>query len=442
MNKKTWAALILLSLAGQMAWAIENNWFNTFVYAEIAPDPRIVSWMVMASALVSTIVTIIVGATSDRWSGRWGKRKPFIFAGYILWGLTTILFPSAAAIKQVGIAGITVILFDAIMSGFGSIGNDAALNAYITDITNTSNRGKVQGVLQVVMWVAFLITGMVAGFVVDNIGYYNFFYIIGGIVILIGLVAGGPMMQEAPVARPTVKRESVWREIGRTMQVKSLKENRELLIVFISIATWGLGGQIFSPYLLIYMIHYLGFSAGEAGMLQGIALLVGGILFSVPLGFLSDRWGRRKTGMAMILFQSVALVAFALFAKTQLTAAIFTSLLFIPLTGWFINYKSWTRDLFPEDKRGQFSGFTLLFSILIPMATGPFIGAWLTNTYGMATVIENEAGFVPTPLLFEVSAAVVLLALIPLFFTKEMKATGRITHAAKEVEEAPAVIGS
>jgi MFS family permease len=433
-TKKMWSSLILLTIAGQMAWAVENNWFNTFVYSEITPDPRPVSWMVMCSALVSTAVTIIIGATSDRWSGRWGRRKPFIFAGYVLWGIATIIFPSAAIFKPVALAAVVVVMFDSIMSAFGSIGSDAALNAFVTDITDTSNRGRVQGILQAAMWFAFLLTAVVAGMVIDTIGYFGFFYILGGIVLLIGLLAGGLLLDEKPVARDTTTKQiSIWQEIGQTFQWKSLKENRELMIVFISIAVCGLAGQIFAPYILIYFIHSLGFSATEAGLLQAAALLFGGVLSAVPLGYLSDRWGRRKTGLTIVLFQAAALVGLSLFARDQLTSVLFCSLVYIPITGWFINYKSWTRDLMPENKRGQFAGITLFFAILLPMVTGPFIGSWLTTQFGTPTVIDGQSGFIPTPLIFQVSAAATLLTLIPLYFTQEMRAS----RQAAVMTEAP-----
>jgi len=47
---QTWLAIILLSFAGQLAWGVENQYFNTFVYDQIIPDPRPISWMVAACA--------------------------------------------------------------------------------------------------------------------------------------------------------------------------------------------------------------------------------------------------------------------------------------------------------------------------------------------------------------------------------------------------------
>lgn len=82
-----WVLVWGLGLVGQLCWNIENQWFNTFVYAKIAKDPTIISWMVAISAIATTIATFLFGTLSDRK----GKRKNFIGIGYILWGIFTIL---------------------------------------------------------------------------------------------------------------------------------------------------------------------------------------------------------------------------------------------------------------------------------------------------------------------------------------------------------------
>ena len=69
-SRKNWILIWVLGMAGQICWNIENSWFNNFVYAKIAPEPAIVSWMVGVSAVVSTFCTFLVGT----WGDRIGKR--------------------------------------------------------------------------------------------------------------------------------------------------------------------------------------------------------------------------------------------------------------------------------------------------------------------------------------------------------------------------------
>ena len=110
----------------------------------------------------------------------------------------TALYPSASFFKPVGVAIFMAILLDCVMTFFGSTANDASLNAYITDVTTTENRGRVMGVVEILTWVALLIVYGGAGPIIASLGYYTFFYVIGGLVLLLGLV-GSTLIHEEPL---------------------------------------------------------------------------------------------------------------------------------------------------------------------------------------------------------------------------------------------------
>ena len=75
-----WSIVWGMGLAGQLCWNMENQWFNTFVYAKISGDVNIVTWMVIVSALVTTVSTFVFGT----WADRLGKRRIFVSLGYII----------------------------------------------------------------------------------------------------------------------------------------------------------------------------------------------------------------------------------------------------------------------------------------------------------------------------------------------------------------------
>ena len=126
-NWSFWAIVWGMGLAGQLCWNMENQWFNPFVYAKISGDVNIVTWMVIVSALVTTVSTFVFGT----WSDRLGKRRIFVSCGYIIWGFTTILFGLTEYARDSGIgalmalSGALVVITDAIMSFFGSMAFDS-----------------------------------------------------------------------------------------------------------------------------------------------------------------------------------------------------------------------------------------------------------------------------------------------------------------------------
>jgi MFS family permease len=387
------------------------------MYNNITPDPRPISWMVAASAIAATLTTILMGTLSDRTRSRWGRRKPFILFGYLAWGLMTALYPSASFFKPVGLAISMAILFDCIMTFFGSTANDAALSAYITDVTTTQNRGRVLGVVQILTWVAILIVYGGAGIIIDNLGYYTFFYVIGGLVFVLGLV-GSLFVHEEPLAKKP--QGNYWRQLAESFQWKNLVANRDFFLILVGILLYEIAKNIFFPYLIIYLQHYLQLDTTTSSITIAVSLLVGGIALAYPLGLLIDRWGRKPVALIAAVMEMVGLILFS-FMKTLIPLVICGILWLAPLTAWWIATSTWSKDLFPEDKRGQFAGFYMLFWVMFPMILGPLTGGWLGATFGLKTVIDGQTAYVPTPILFQVAGVATLLAAIPLWFVKEKK---------------------
>jgi MFS family permease len=415
LTRSLWVALLLLGFAGQLAWAVENQFFNTFMYNEITPDPRPISWMVAVTALVSTCTAIFMGTLSDRTRTRWGRRKPFLVLGYIVWGFFTAIFSSSALFKSVAMGIFIAILLDSLMTFFGAMANDAAFNAYVTDVTTLENRGRVTGVLEIMKWIAILLVYGGAGLVIDALGYPVFFYMVGGMVFLVGLISL-PLLKEAPTQDEV--HGSYWSQIAGTFRLENLRANRDFFLVMCAVTLFTLAQQIFFPYLLIYLMHYIKLETLQYSILVAVAILVGGIGMAYPFGLLVDRWGRRRVAMLAVVFESVGLLVFSL-VKSYVLLVVTGILWLAPMAAWTIATLAWSKDLFPEDKRGQFAGYYVLFAVAFAMIPGPLIGGWIGSQFGIPTVLDGKAGFIPTPLIFQVAGLATLLALIPLYFTRK-----------------------
>ena len=208
-SKKFWAALIIFSLTGQIAWVVENMYFNVFIYKMFRATASDIALMVTASAVAATLTTILMGALSDRM----GKRKIFMCGGYIAWGISIIsfaliradvissLFGAAAGAASVGIT--LVIIMDCVMTFFGSTANDAAYNAWLTDSTDPGNRGAAEGINSMMPLISILaVFGGFMGFDLDQVSSWTTIYcVIGGLVLLIGIL-GFFLVEETPVRNP------------------------------------------------------------------------------------------------------------------------------------------------------------------------------------------------------------------------------------------------
>lgn len=419
-NRLTWTALILISFVATMGSAIENSWFNTFVFDSITPQPQAVAWMVSGSAITAALAAILFGAISDRYRGRMGRRKLFILIGLPIAGLFTILFPLGALIKSAEMAVAYVVAADCLMMiGFGAA-YDGVLSGYITDITTVNNRGRVQGILQIVGGVGTLVTSVIAGITIDKFGYQALFTCIGVAMILVG-ISGGLMLQDQPVARTEEDehRKPLLSEILENFRWNNIVANKNLFALLIAVLIWGSGWYAATPYLLVYAMRYLGFSASQLGLAQAVPLIAG-MLLAIPAGSLSDKWGRKKTSILLLIIMTISPVILGLVkpGASLTTLVLALVLLMAPMTAWYINYKSWARDLFPEGKKAQFAGLTVVFVITLPMIIGSNIGSFVISTFGTPIVVNGEAGFVPTPVLLFITAAITLLSIIPILLIK------------------------
>ena len=184
--------LLLFGLIGQIAWAVENMYFNLFIFNTIEPNLSAITLMVQLSAITATLVTLIAGTISDKL----GNRRYFISVGYIIWGITVGAFGFISPVMFEGIFGleyaaavraalITVIIGDCVMTLFGSTANDAAFNAWVTENTASGERGKIESILSILPLISMLIVAGGFGILVSAVGDYAPVFLGLGIVIVL-----------------------------------------------------------------------------------------------------------------------------------------------------------------------------------------------------------------------------------------------------------------
>ena len=87
-GKKRWMMLMLFGTVGQIAWAVENMYFNLFVFETVAERLDVITLMVQLSGVMATVATLFAGVLSDKL----GNRRAFISYGYAIWGVTVAIF--------------------------------------------------------------------------------------------------------------------------------------------------------------------------------------------------------------------------------------------------------------------------------------------------------------------------------------------------------------
>ena len=402
-SKKTkfYLSLVIFSLIGQIAWVVENMYFNVFIYKMFNASPDEISLMVSLSAVSATVTTLLIGALSDKV----GKRKIFICLGYILWGVSILsfalirtdimsaVFPTAVSVSAICVT--LVIVMDCVMTFFGSSANDACFNAWLTDSTTNANRGSAEGINAMMPLMAILVVfggAMALGFDDGNAnGWTTMFIIIGAVVILIGIL--GFFIIDEPKLE-TSKNGNYFKNIIYGFRPSVIKENKGLYVYLLGFAIFGISIQIFMPYLILYYEQIL----DNYVLVMAPAIILAGI-FTFFWGKLYDKWGFNKT---IITSLALLIVGYIILMLTTNTALVFIGSLLMMcgyLSGMAV-FGAKLRDKTPENKSGMFQGLRIVGQVLVPGIIGPAIGAWLLRDAeqkeinGVMTFIPNQSIFV------------------------------------------------
>ncbi|MBR2484498.1 MAG: MFS transporter [Oscillospiraceae bacterium] len=416
---RTWLALVLIGLVGQFAWTIENMYFNVFLYQTISTDPRYIADMVAWSAASATLTTLLMGALSDRI----GKRKALVVGGYLLWGLATAAFGLVTvenagrifgAADAVAAAATLVIVLDCLMTFFGSTANDAAFNAWVTDVTEESNRGRAESVLAILPLISMLVIFGLFDGMTQRGEWQKFFFIFGGLVTAVGVLSLF-IMKEPPL---TPRKDNYFGNLIYGLRPTVVAKNRELYLSFAAFALFSIAVQVFFPYLIIYMQNYL--HLDNYAIVLGVVLLFASLV-SVAAGRFIDRAGKLNFVLPAALVMFVGLLG--MYFVRDMVAVIVAGC--VMMSGYMLVtavLNALIRDHTPEGKAGHFQGIRMIFAVLLPMLIGPRIGALAIRGSDSTYVELGVTKTVPTPAIYLAAAVVLLTVILPVIFLRRERA--------------------
>ena len=417
-DKRFYLALVIFSLVGQVAWVVENMYLNVFVYKMFNASAEAISAMVAASAITATVTTLLIGALSDKI----GKRKLFICGGYILWGISILcfalirmdvigaIFPATVSAATVGVT-LTIIV-DCVMTFFGSSANDAAFNAWLTDATDETNRGAIEGINAMMPLVAIL--AVFGGFMSLNQDLQEswtvIFCVIGGVVLLLG-VAGFFLVEETAVR--SEENAHYFANIFYGFRPSVVRSNLPLYGTLVVLALFNISIQIFMPYLILYYTESLGMD--NYVLIFAPAIVVAAV-FTALYGKVFDKKGFGFAIMPTLALLAAGYIGLLLFRSTA-PVFVFSLVMMCGYLGTGAMIGAQIRACTPQKKAGMFQGLRIVGQVLIPGVIGPAIGAAILRNADTIVNSDGTTSFIPNANIFLgalVALIVTFAALIPL----------------------------
>lgn len=473
LGRKFWAALVIFGLMGQVAWVVENMYFNVFIYKMFHASAADISLMVGVSSVAAAVTTIFAGAFTDYI----GKRKVFICGGYIAWGISILAFafirvdvltPIAGSALQAAALGITlVIVLDCVMTFLGSSANDACFNAWMTDWGDGSNRGKIEGINSMMPLAAILaVFGGFSAFDLDRAESWSIIYlIIGVMVLLIGILGiflidenGKARVRECGEREAHKGKEELCRDRRKdgtaegegaaenknavdekrsykanlvySFRLSVVKENPLLYAVLGAFAVFGISINIFMPYLILYYEKTLGMDNYVMIMAPAIVLAAAA---TACYGNLFDLLGFKASVLPTIGFLMAGYVL--LYVGTGTGIVFVGSLLMMTgyLTGMAV-FGAMIRSRIPEEKAGQFQGIRIIGQVLLPGIIGPAIGAAVLHNAEQIVNSDGMTSFLPNRNIYmaALAAAVLLVVILCVIFRVMRNGHHRLISQAGE----------
>lgn len=431
LGKKIWFSAILFGLIGQIAWVVENMFFAKFGQDlfDTSGDLyyTVTTLMVVLSAVTATVTTIFAGGLVDKV----GKRKPFITIGYIFWGITIMLFATIPINSQQDAWGIitALVVLDCVMTFCGSTANDAAFNAWVTDVTNVSNRGKVNAILSVMPVIATVLVfgiGMFtydSGAIVDGVKVSIFdrdpmliksFFIIIGVFPIIGGIISAFILKDSPNIVQG-QNKNYLKDTFYGFKPSVVKANKMMYVTLLALCLLGIAQQTFMSYLINFIEKTLGITNY---ILPLAAIIVLGAVITGVLGVFFDKIGRKHFYMPLLVILIIG--AIVVYCMKFMPSSAYLPILIVGgviLLGSMLALggalQSSFQDYIPKGCEGRFQGVRMCFTVLIPMG----LGIGIAQAVGMNSHTAEEAAHVSPPFeLFLAAAIIVALAIIPMIF--------------------------
>ncbi len=425
LGAKKWIAFILLGLAGQLAWAIENNYINLWVYSQ-SGRADFITWMTVGSAIVATVTTFLMGALSDRL----GKRRIFIAGGYTIWGFFVFAFALASLQNGVKLCGeganallwvgIMNVIVDCVMTFLGSTGNDACFNAMVTEQTNEKNRPFVETVLSVLPLVALIMMmgiGMIFGVPGsqqenETIAEYAsriatpwlYFFLVCGILTTLVGIAGFFILPKDKAIKD--QRSGYFKNLAYGFLPSSIKKHPRFYIALLAFLFFNIAVDSFMPY---YMVYFQSFAELDFYLAMGIIVAVA-IVGSIAIGAFLDKIGHLKVLIpAILLMGSGALLLFLSQASWVLIFG--GSLLMLGYLVGTAVLGAEIRDQTPKGKEGSLQGVRMIFAVMLPMIIGSNLSLAIFQQPGLDAYGQTTK--TPDHWMFLVTCISALLTILP-----------------------------
>lgn len=377
---------------------------NTFGLKTLAAN------IIMSADNVLAIFMLpLFGAISDKTHTRLGRRTPYILFGTL--AAVALMVVLAFFHRAVNFWGFFISLMAVLV--VMAIYRTPAV-AYMPDVTEKPLRSKANAVINLVGYIGGIFATVVMMFMLksdknavgetvysSNQSFIPVFLTIAGFMLVSVLIMVFSLNENKLIEKYGVKDDSDYKEAASDEKLPK-PVMRSLVLILISVFLWYTAYNGVTTAFSRYCVNVLG---ADLGTSSGYLLLatISAIITFVPLGFVSEKLGRKKTVLLGVALMTVCYFA-AIFINRP-TAFIYVIFALVGV-GWAaINVNSFPMvvEMSVGSNVGKYTGFYYTFSMAAQIAT-PILSGFLIDNLGIGYKV-----LFPYAVLFSVLSFVTML---------------------------------
>jgi len=358
----------------QFFWAFHAGPFPLFLRG-FTDSKFNISMVLSLAGLMGCVLPPVVGYMSDRSVTRFGRRKPYVFCGFLGMSLCVLSLPHLPTFWLVAlVAGCMYFWLRFAETPYLSL---------LPDVTPPEQRSTASGVMNLLGSI-----GLISCFSVSSALWDRHPGVVFNLVASVSF--GTVLLALVLIREPEVALREAPDTPDPLAYLRSVARETNALKFFAAQFLWWLGFWMVSTFVALFLVEELGVMEGRSFLALMTFSLVA-TLFVLPLSMLGDRFGRKGILSASVLGWAVIQVVVGLsqdFTQALVTVGI-SAIPFAAVMGVGLAFML---DLVPRERTAEFVGFSTI-SIAVSQVLGPLIGGELIDTMGYRSIFPAAAGF-------------------------------------------------
>ncbi len=356
----------------QFFWAFHSGPLPLFL-RDFTDSKFNISLVISLAGLAGCIMPPLAGYLSDRSATRFGRRRPFVFLGFL-----------GVLICLLGLPHATTFAIAALLAGlmyFALRFAETPFLSLLPDITPPEQRSTASGVMNGVGTVGLIVCFLMSSRLWDEHP--------DAVFVLVALISFGFVLAAIALIRePVAKAPERPAAAGLAAYLRSIAQESPALRFFAAQFSYWVGFWMVSSFATLFVVEELKAPEGDSFLVLAVFSVVAA-LFMLPLGMLGDRLGRKGVLSAYVAVWAASQIVIG-FSQTLNHAIATVGISAIPFAGVMAVGYAFMLDQVPRSRTAEFVGFSVI-SIAAAQIVGPLIGGKLIDVLGYRSIFPAAA---------------------------------------------------